>query len=129
MRRDHLQLVPDAERAQHRGVGHGQQVGLVELEVRVELVAELVAGATGAGARRVAALDHEAVDDAVEHDAVVKAVIGQFGNPRDMVGREIAAQLDDNIAAFAISGVERQGKGFGKFGHGGSPAIIRNGPP
>jgi hypothetical protein len=42
------------------GVGHREQVRLVEPQVRVDLVGELVAGAAGAGAERVAALDHEA---------------------------------------------------------------------
>ncbi len=32
------------------GVGHGQQVGLVELQLRVELVGEMVARAAAAGA-------------------------------------------------------------------------------
>ena len=54
------------------GVGHGQQVRPVELQLGVELVAELVARAAGAGAQRVAALDHEAADDPVEDRAVVE---------------------------------------------------------
>ena len=54
------------------GVRHGEQVGAVEPQVRVELVGELVAGAAAAGARRVAALDHEAADHAVEDRAVVE---------------------------------------------------------
>ena len=53
-------------------VRHRQQVGLVELQLGVELVAELVARAAAAGAGGVAALDHEAVDHAVEHGAVVE---------------------------------------------------------
>ena len=38
---------------------------------RMELVRERVAGSADALAERVAALDHEAVDDAVKDDAVV----------------------------------------------------------
>ena len=48
------------------GVGHGQQVGLVEGQLGVRLVLERVAGTAGAGAERAAALDHEAADHAVE---------------------------------------------------------------
>ena len=46
--------------------------GLVELAAALELVVELVAGAAAAGAGRVAALDHEVGDDAVEDGAVVE---------------------------------------------------------
>src|SRR5206468_5779755 len=53
-------------------VGHGQQVGAVEGQLGVELVAELVTRAAVALTQRVAALDHEAVDDPVEHRAVVE---------------------------------------------------------
>ena len=38
----------------------------------MDLVVEVVARATGTGAQRVAALDHEAGDDAVEHGLVVE---------------------------------------------------------
>src|SRR5699024_1923000 len=54
------------------GVGHGQQVRAIELELRVDLVVEVVARAASAGTQRVAALDHEAGDDAVEHGLVVE---------------------------------------------------------
>ena len=63
--------------------------------------------AAHAGAGRVAALGHEAVDDAVEDDVVVKAFLGQLADPRDMAGREIGAQADDDVAA-AVE-VEDQG--------------------
>ena len=61
------------------GVGHREQVGAVEGELGVELVLERVAGATGAGAERAAALEHEAVDDAVEAEAVVVALTRPAG--------------------------------------------------
>lgn len=48
---------------------------------------------------RIAALGHEAGDDAVEHDAVVKAFLGEVGDPLDMAGCEIRTQLDDDVAA------------------------------
>ena len=60
------------------GAGHGQHAAGV-LEVVLEAVArelalDAVARAAHAGAGRVAALDHEAGDDAVEDHAVVKDV-------------------------------------------------------
>src|SRR3954453_4105557 len=58
------------------GVGHGQQVRTVELQLGVELVLELVAGAAVALPERVTALDHEAVDDPVEDRAVVEPIGG-----------------------------------------------------
>ena len=52
------------------GVRHGEQERPVERQVGVELVAELVARAAGPVTDRVAALDHEAVDDAVKDESV-----------------------------------------------------------
>ena len=57
------------------GVGHGHRADLVLL--LDGLVVEAVAGAAAAGAGRVAALAHEAVDDAVEDDAVVVVLCGE----------------------------------------------------
>src|SRR5690606_23060058 len=54
------------------GVCHCEHVRLVEVEVRVDLIVELVAGATRSVAEGIAALDHEAGDDAVEDNAVVE---------------------------------------------------------
>lgn len=63
-------------------VGHGQDA-LAGVSARgVELVLELAAVdglAARARARRVAALDHEARDDAVEDDVVVLVRVGQAG--------------------------------------------------
>ena len=55
------------------GVGHRHRADLVAAGLG-QLVVEPVAGAAGAGAGRVAALAHEAVDDAVEDHAVVVVV-------------------------------------------------------
>ena len=54
------------------GVGHGE--GARAILWSVDLVLERVAGAAGAGAGGVAALDHEVGDDAVEDEAVVEAL-------------------------------------------------------
>ena len=60
-------------------------------------------GAAHAGARRIAALRHEAGDDAVEDDAVVEALVGEAFDALDMAGGEIVAQPDDDVAA-AVEG-------------------------
>ena len=65
-----------------------------------------------AGPGRVAALGHEAGDDAVEGDPVVKAFAGEGRDPLDMARREVGAQLDDDIAARG----EGKGEGVG-VGH------------
>ena len=65
------------------GVRHRQQVGLVEDQLGVDLVVERVAGAAGAGAQRAAALDHEAVDDPVEAEAVVELAGGRARRSAD----------------------------------------------
>src|SRR6185312_14858675 len=57
--------------------------------VVVELVLELIAGAAGAGARRVAALDHEVRDDAVEDDTVVEAVARELDEVVDGLRRVV----------------------------------------
>src|ERR1700709_2208131 len=66
---------------------------------------ELLAGAAGAGALRTSGLRHETVDDAMEHDAVVKALAHQFLDTRDMARREIGPHLDGNGA---LGGFEDQ---------------------
>src|SRR3546814_15187092 len=63
----------------------GGQVGLV--------------GAAHASAGRVAALRHEAVDDAVEDDAVVKLLPGVHPDPLATLGGEGGAHAGDAVAA------------------------------
>ena len=76
-----------------------------ELGLQVRLV-----GAAHAGARRVeglaaglaefhvAGLRHEAVDDAVEDDAVIGAFARQLLDAGDVAGRQIRQQLDHDLA-------------------------------
>lgn len=54
------------------GISHGQQEWAIELQLRVEFILELVSRATAAGAGRVAALNHEVIDDAVEDCTVIE---------------------------------------------------------
>ena len=76
-----------------------------ELGLEVGLVRTAHAGAAGVeilaaalAEFHVAGLRHEAVDDAVEHDAVIGAFARQFLDARDMAGRQIGQQFDDDIA-------------------------------
>src|SRR3546814_5951392 len=54
--------------------------------------------AAGAGAGRIAALRHEAGDDAVEDDAVVKAFVGELADPRDVLRGEIGARSEEHTS-------------------------------
>ena len=67
--------------------------------------------AAHAGAGRVAALGHEAGNDAVEHHAVIESITGKTGNPLDMAGRQVGAQPDDDVAA--TRKIKGQGLGVG----------------
>src|ERR1700742_2631186 len=64
--------------ARHRG-------GAADMRLLVELGLQLLAGTARAGAVRATGLRHEAVDHAMEHDAVVKPLAHQFLDPRDVV--------------------------------------------
>ena len=71
-----------------------------------------------AGAGRVAALRHEAVDDAMEGRVVVEALLGERLDPLDVVRREVGAELDDDAAGGEVHEqgvlrVELRGKGRG----------------
>ena len=65
-------------------------------------VAELVAGAAGAGALRAAALDHEVGDDAVERQAVVEALAGEADEVVHRVRRELRVEVGDDRAAVGV---------------------------
>src|SRR2546427_7114129 len=63
-------------------VGHRQNARLVVAQLRVELVGEVVARASGALAERIAALDHEIGYHAVEDRAVVVRLFRLSPGPR-----------------------------------------------
>ena len=63
-----------------------------------ELGLELVARAAGAVALRVAGLRHEAVDHAMEDDAVIKALAHQRLDLRHRGRRQIGPHFDDDAA-------------------------------
>ena len=85
--------------ATQTGVGHSQQVRLVELQARVDLIVELVARAAGTGAQRATALNHELLDDAVEGQAVVELAVGRLAGVR--------------VRPFLLAGGEAQEVGHG----------------
>ena len=69
------------------------------LQGAVDFIGELVARATGAGASRVAALDHEVGDHAVEGHAVVVSALGEVeeigASDRDLRGEEPGVDVAD----------------------------------
>src|SRR5258708_25335135 len=60
----------------------------------VEFGLELGAGAAGAGALRASGLRQEAVDDPMEHDAIIKTFAHQLLDPRHMARSQIRPHLD-----------------------------------
>ena len=65
-----------------------------------ELALDVPAGAAGAVAGRVAALDHKAGDDAVEGQAVIKALIDQF--QKVFTGDRCCGSIQFNVNGFAV---------------------------
>ncbi len=52
--------------------------------------------------RRIAGLRHEAVDDAMEDDAVIEALAGELLDPFDMKGCDVGQELDGDPPAFEL---------------------------
>ena len=77
----------------------GHRADAAHMRLGVELGLQVrIARAAGAGAVRAADLRHEAVDDAMEDDAVIEALAGEQLDALDMAGSEIGTQLDDDAA-------------------------------
>ena len=73
--------------------------------VHLELALDRVAGAADADTLRVAALDHEAADDAVEDNAVIEFVLYQRDEVIDRVGSYLGVELRlYDIAVFHFDG-------------------------
>ncbi len=85
------------------GPGHAENApGVAQVvghAVGGEFALDAVAGAAHAGAVGAAALDHEAGDDPVEGQAVVKALVGQGDEVVDGVGGLVGVQLALHDAA------------------------------
>ena len=84
-----------------RGAGHAERAALERRRGEFGLeVGQL--GAAAAGAGRIAGLGHEAVDHAVEHDAVVEMLADQRLDLRHVVRREVGPQLDRDPAVLGV---------------------------
>jgi len=100
-------LVHDEELAAggvgHHGAGHGQNAALVEngviKAVCLELTADGVLGAAHAVAQRVAALDHEAGDNAMENETIVKALGNEGDKVVDGIWSKLGIELSLHDAA------------------------------
>ena len=80
----------------------------IDHAVGAELALDGEAGAAHAGRIRVAALNHKAGNDAMEAQAVVKAVLHELDKGRHGVGRRFGIQLDlHHIAVFHLNGHNR----------------------
>ena len=79
-------------------VRHCEHVGLREVEVGADLIVELIAGATGSLAERIASLNHEIFDDPVKDRSVVERRGGSDAGsgvlPLQLAGRETDKVLD-----------------------------------
>ena len=99
-------------------VRHGEQVGAVKLKFGVDLVVERVAGATRSLTERVAALNHEAGDDAVKDDTVIEGSItglagggvgplaGSVGEANEVtygLGSVVTKKVDDDITVVGVN--------------------------
>src|SRR5262249_16706717 len=80
-----------------RGLRARHRDGAPAVRLVVELRLELLAGAAGACAMWAAGLRHEAVDDAMKRDAVIKALAHQFLDACDMAGREVRTHENDDL--------------------------------
>ena len=81
---------------------------LIVHAVEQELALDAVAGTAHAGALGAAALDHEAGNDAVEDEAVIKAAVCQRDEVIDRLRRDIRVELGgDDAAVFHFNGHNR----------------------
>src|SRR5437660_39131 len=86
------------------GTRHGNDAS--NMRTLVELRVDIVARSTGAPARlgarvpgqRIAALNHEAFDDAMKRSAVVKALLRQLLEILDGVWRDVGPEFDHHLA-------------------------------
>jgi hypothetical protein len=78
----------------------GHRAGAADVRLAAELGLEVgTIGSTGAAARRIAALGHEAGNDPVEGHAVVETALRQRLDALDMAGRKVGPELDYDVAA------------------------------
>src|SRR5476651_163974 len=93
-----------ARTARIAGTGHRGHAATVRL--LAEFGGQTITHAAHAVAVGIAGLGHEAVDHAMEHDAVVLAFAGELLDLRYVLGREVGTHLDDDAAVLEVD-VER----------------------
>ncbi len=79
------------------GVGHREDAFGVVFELRMDFVGKGITGTSAAGACGIAALNHEAVDHAMEDDTVVKVLFRQLDEIRHGVGGLLIEKFDSEI--------------------------------
>src|SRR5437764_1457573 len=85
-------------RATRASVRYGQQSRPVVADGGVELAVKAVAGAARTAAEGAAALHHELRDHAVEDEPIVESEPREVREVRDVQGRDVGHQADDEIA-------------------------------
>ena len=106
-------------------VRHREDAALVAVRVPLRLVLEPVAWAASAGARRVAALEHEVGDDAVENRAVVEVVVREEDEVVNGLGRVGRVELDLDVA---LGGGDRGLVALARVDlHGGRGVVLLHG--
>ena len=112
------ELAAGAVRVARAGHGkHALYVGAV-----IELGLDHVAGATGAGGAAradlgvgAAALNHEALDDAVEGGPIVEFLAGQLEEVVHGTRRDVGPELDGHVAVVGVDDGTRGTGGGGVF--------------
>jgi len=85
------------------GIGHGEGAGTVVPKVFVELVLKLISGVAGTGSLGATGLNHEARFNAVEGQAVVETLIGEFLKICDRFGYLVVVQLKSDVSAVGLN--------------------------
>ena len=79
-------------------IGHRKNPRLGVFQRRVELVYKAIAGTTGTGTGRVAALYHKVLDDAMENGPIVKTFLRKENEIIDGFGSFFCEQFQNDIA-------------------------------
>ena len=82
----------------HARIRHGQDALAREAQAVDELILNRIARAARARARRITALNHEAIDDAVEDNAVIESLLCQVDEVLRRDWRLILKKLDFKIS-------------------------------
>ena len=84
------------------GIGHGQDALAVMAQIRPELILDGIARAAHAGAGRITALNHEAINNAVENHLVIEAFLCQLDEVAGSNRRLVLKQLNLKLAHVGV---------------------------